>query len=151
MIKNGELESFLDAQEYIEPKESDVNVCANTIVSMVLPDDIDNLYFYEIFYYKPGRLSLSDGSAIPDDNRVYFLQDGDLITFFFPHSLKEYIEKTNDISWTGTGDLLYFLLKEILPKDEYDSITDNNLTKDIILKVLGTYVDSEGNLVTPSI
>ena len=32
MIENGELESFLDAQEYIEPKESDVNVYANTIV-----------------------------------------------------------------------------------------------------------------------
>ena len=151
MIENGELESFLDAQEYIEPKESDVNVYANTIVSKVFPDDIDNLYFYDIFYYKPGRLSLSDGSAIPDDNRVYFLQHDDMITFFFPQSLRDYIENASGKTWTGTGDLLYLLLKEILPKDEYDSITDNNLTRDIILKVLGTYVDEERNLVTPSV
>ena len=151
MVKNGEFESFLDAQEYVEPKESDVNVYANTIVSMILPDNIDSLFFADIFYYKSGRLSLLDGSTVPDDNRIYFIQEGENIKFFFPQSLRDYIERANGMTWTGTGDLLWSLLREILPKDVYDGITDHKLPRDIILKVLGTYVDSEGNLVTPSI
>ena len=152
MVKNGEFESFLDAQEYVEPKEYDVNVYANTIVSMILPDNIDSLLFAEIFYYKPGRLSLLDGSAVPDDNRVYyFIQDDEYIKFFFPQSLREYIEKTKGVTWNGNGSLLWWILEEIIPEDEFNSIKDCKLDRNIILKVLGTYVDSEGNLVTPSI
>ena len=118
---------------------------------MILPDNIDSLFFADIFYYKPGRLSLLDGSTVPDDNRIYFIQEGENIKFFFPQSLRDYIERANGMTWTGTGDLLWSLLREILPKDVYDGITDHKLPRDIILKVLGTYVDSEGNLVTPSI
>ena len=151
MVKNGEFESFLDAQEYVEPKESDVNVYANTIVSMVLPENIDSMLFADIFYYKPGRLSLSDGSAIPDDNRIYFIQEGEYIKFFFPQSLREYIEKTKNVTWNGNGSLLWWLLQIILPQNANNVITDHNLDRSTILKILGTYVNSEGNLVTPSI
>lgn len=151
MVKNGEFESFLDAQEYVEPKESDVNVYANTIVSMVLPENIDSMLFADIFYYKPGRLSLSDGSAIPDDNRIYFIQEGEYIKFFFPQSLREYIEKTKNVTWNGNGSLLWWLLQIILPQNANNVITDHNLDRSTILKILGTYVNSEGNLVTSSI
>ena len=151
MVKNGEFESFLDAQEYVEPKESDVNVYANTIVSMVLPDNVDSLLFADLFYYKPGRLSLSDGSSVPDNSRIYFIQDGEYIKFFFPQSLREYIEKTNNVTWIGDGRLLWWILQDILPSEEYNSITEYRLNKKIIEKLLGTYIDSEGNLVTPSI
>ena len=98
MLQNGQLESFLDAQVYIEPKDTDVNVYANTIVSMVLPDNVYSLLFWDEFYYKPGRLSLSDGSSVPDNSRIYFIQDGEYITFFFPQSLREYIEKTKNVT-----------------------------------------------------
>ena len=151
MLQNGQLESFLDAQVYIEPKDTDVNVYANTIVSMVLPDNVDSLLFWDEFYYKPGRLSLSDGSSVPDNSRIYFIQDGEYITFFFPQSLREYIEKTKNVTWIGNGNLLWWILQDILPSEEYNSITEYRLNKKIIEKLLGTYVDSEGNLVTPSI
>ena len=151
MVKNGEFESFLDAQEYVEPKESDVNVYANTIVSMVLPDNVDSLLFADLLYYKPGRLSLSDGSSVPDNSRIYFIQDGENIKFFFPQSLREYIEKTNNVTWIGDGQLLWWILQDILPSEEYNSITEYRLNKKIIEKLLGTYIDSEGNLVTSSI
>lgn len=151
MVKNGEFESFLDAQEYVEPKESDVNVYANTIVSMVLPDNVDSLLFADLFYYKPGRLSLSDGSTVPDNSRIYFIQDGEYITFFIPQSLREYIEKTKNVTWIGNGSLLWWILQDILPSEEYHSITECRLNKNILEKLLGTYIDSEGNLVTPSV
>lgn len=149
MVKNGELESFLDAQEYGEPQESDVKVYANTIVSMVLPDNVDSLRFDDVFYYKPGRLSLSDGSTVPDNNRIYFIQKNQYIQFFFPQSLREYIENKNE-NWNGNGSLLWWTLKEILSREEYNSITECRLNKNILEKLLGTYVDSEGKLVKPS-
>lgn len=151
MLQNGQLESFLDTQVYIEPKDTDVNVYANTIVSMVLPDNVDSLLFADEFYYKPGRLSLSDGSTVPDNNRIYFIQDGEYIKFFFPQSLREYIEKTKNVTWIGNGSLLWWILQEILPSEEYNSITEYRLNKKIIEKLLGTYIDTEGNLVTPTI
>lgn len=151
MLQNGQLESFLDAQVYIEPKDTDVNVYANTIVSMVLPDNVDSLLFADEFYYKPGRLSLSDGSSVPDNSRIYFIQDGEYITFFFPQSLREYIEKTKNVTWNGNGNLLWWVLQDILPSEEYNSITEYRLNKKIIEKLLSTYIDSEGNLVTSSI
>lgn len=121
-----------------------------TLVSMVLPDNVDSLLFAGVFYYKPGRLSLSDGSSVPDNSRIYFIQDGEYIKFFFPQSLREYIEKTNNVTWIGDGRLLWWIIEKILP-EEYSSITEYRLNKKIIEKLLGTYVDSEGNLVTPSI
>ena len=151
MVKNGELESFLDAQAYGEPQESDVKVYANTIVSMSLPDSVESLKFSSVYYYKPGRLSLSDGSAIPDDKRIYFIQEGEYIKFFFPQSLREYIEKTKNVTWNGNGSLLWWLLQIILPQNANNVITDHNLDRSTILKILGTYVNSEGNLVTASI
>lgn len=121
-----------------------------TLVSMVLLDNVDSLLFADEFYYKPGRLSLSDGRSVPDNSRIYFIQDGEYITFFIPQSLREYIEKTNNVTWIGDGRLLWWILEKILP-EEYSSITEYLLNKKIIEKLLGTYVDSEGNLVTPSI
>ena len=150
MIQNEQLESFLDAKVYIEPKDADVNVNANTIVSMILPDNIDSLYFDNEFYYKPGRLSLSDGSAVPDNSRIYFIQDGESIQFFFPQSLREYIEKTKNVTWNGNGNLLWWILQDILTTEEYNSITECRLNKNILEKLLGTYIDSEGKLVKPS-
>lgn len=151
MLQKGQLESFLDAQVYIEPKDTDVNVYANTIVSMVLPDNVDSLLFWDEFYYKPGRLSLSDGSSVPDNSRIYFIQDGEYITFFFPQSLREYIEKTKNVTWIGNGNLLWWILQDILPSEEYNSITEFKLNKNVLKKLLSTYIDNEGNLVTSPI
>lgn len=66
---------------------------------------------------------------------------------FFPQSLREYIEKTNNV----ICQLLWWILEKILPPEEYNSITEYRLNKKIIEKLLGTYIDSEGNLVIPSI
>lgn len=151
MVKNGELERFLDTQEYSEPQESDVKVYANTIVSMSLPENVEYLKFSSVYYYKPGILSLSDGSAVPDNSRIYFIQNGELIQFFFPQSLREYIENNKNVKWNGNGSLLWWLLQIILPQNTNNVITDHNLDRSTILKILGTYVNSEGNLVTPSI
>lgn len=73
------------------------------------------------------------------------------VSFFLPQSLREYIEKTNNVTWIGDGQLLWWILEKILPPKEYDSITEYRLNKKIIEKLIGTYVNSEGNLVTPSI
>lgn len=151
MVQNGQLESFLDDQVYIEPNDTDVNVYSNTIVSKVLPDNVNFLFFENEFYYKPGRLLLSDGSTVPDNSRIYFIQDGEYIKFFFPQSLREYIEKTNNVTWIGNGQLLWWILEKILPLEEYNSITECRLNKKIIEKLLSTYIGTEGNLITPSI
>lgn len=142
LYKNGELSSLIDKMNevysYSQIDPSDVYLESKTSVydNIDSISDDEELYYYNVFCYKPGCLVNQDGMSISEkeSNRVYVktITTGEGETYFIifvPYEFhKEYgeVEENAPNKWECFGDELWNFLKEeaSIPEQEIVEMRD---------------------------
>ena len=126
----------LFALEWVEPSSEDVSL--NITRTEVLSDTSlisSEAKWYSFTLYNGNMLSLN-GTAITEENGIYFRNCDDYVIIYYPMIIEEMYEKTNG-SNTGSGDPFWYYLSIYFPSLNrgYDNC------QEVVKTLVGGYVE----------